>query len=63
MSQHRKAREKLNAIIYVYFNDRSISSVCKELEISRETWYKWEKQFRTAINRIWGGLARKSRQT
>ena len=59
MSKHFKAREKLAAIIKVYFEYRSVCSVCQEFEISRETWYKWEKQFRTSINRIWGGLAKK----
>ena len=59
MSRHFKAREKLRAIYKVYFNNRSVSSICDEMEISRQTWYKWEKQFRTVINSIWGGLAKK----
>ncbi|MBN2414148.1 hypothetical protein JXQ31_20910 [candidate division KSB1 bacterium] len=33
-----------------------VSAVCRDLHISRQTWYRWEKEFRGAIGRIWGGL-------
>jgi transposase-like protein len=58
MPKKFKARQKLNAIIKVYFDHRPVCSVCQEFEISRETWYKWERQFRKAINTIWGGLSK-----
>lgn len=51
-----KAREKLSAVIRVYVMDEKAAVVCRDLHISRQTWYRWEKEFREAIGRIWGGL-------
>ena len=58
MPKSHTARQKLSAIIAVYINHRQVRTVCKEFDISRQTWYKWEKQFRKAINLIWGGMAK-----
>lgn len=51
-----KAREKLSAVIRVYVMDEKVAVVCRDFNISRQTWYRWEKEFREAIGRIWGGL-------
>ena len=53
------AREKLTAVMWVYNKSLTVSEVCDELDISRPTWYSWEKQLKSAIQPIWGGLARK----
>jgi len=55
----RKAKEKLSALVRVYVLGEQVSAVCRDLCISRQTWYRWEKEFRAAIGRIWGGLRRK----
>ncbi len=53
-----KAQEKFKAIVDFYFNNRTITDICSDIGISRESWYKWEHQFRSAIGNIWGGLRR-----
>ena len=52
------AREKLTAVALVYNNVLTISEVCEHMDISRPTWYTWERQLKKAIQPVWGGLAR-----
>jgi len=56
----RKAKEKLSALVRVYVLGEQVSAVCRDLHISRQTWYRWEKEFRSAIGKIWGGLRKVS---
>ena len=58
MDLEKARREKLSALVRVYVLGEQVSAVCRDLRISRQTWYRWEKEFRIAIGRIWGGLKR-----
>ena len=56
--KHVTARDKLNAILRVYQHGESVAHVCRDLNISRVTFYDWLNQLKTAIQPIWGGLAK-----
>ena len=59
---HYTAREKLSAVMWVYNDNLTVSEVCEHMAISRQTWYTWEKQLKDAMQPLWGGLARSSRE-
>lgn len=59
-SEHKDhtAREKLNAVLLVYEYGYSVAEICLAFGVSRQTWYNWAHQLKTAIQPLWGGLAK-----
>ena len=56
------AREKLTAVLLVYEYGYSVAEIAEAYGISRRAWYDWEHQLKTAIQPLWGGLAKSKRE-
>jgi|GEM_PF-4785350 len=51
--------EKIRAVALVYCFGHNVTTICRQVGISRTTFYRWEKQLKASIQPVWGGLGKK----